>query len=89
MNKNDLLTELGMISDINLRFRNINDNEMLRPKDISDMLGVHKETVRRWCRNGLLPAYNWGGKYVVCGSDFKTFMERSHNLNRAQQEVMG
>jgi excisionase family DNA binding protein len=78
-----------MIRDINDQFKNIDDKAMLRPSEIAKLLRVHKETVRRWCRNGMLPAYNWGGKYVICGSDFKSFMQQSHNLNRVQQEVIG
>lgn len=89
INQNDLLMELGMLREINAQFKKIDDNAMLHPKDIAQMLNVHKETVRRWCRSGILPAYNWGGKYVICGSDFKSFMHRSQSFNRAQQEVIG
>ncbi|NRD80144.1 helix-turn-helix domain-containing protein [Bacillus sp. BRMEA1] len=53
------------------------DDAVLTPEEISEIVGFHSETVRRWCRSGKLDCYNFGGKYVIVGSEFKAFMERS------------
>ncbi|TVY10671.1 helix-turn-helix domain-containing protein [Paenibacillus cremeus] len=88
MSQYNLLIEMGLGSEINEKFKSIPDQTMLSPSAIAKMLNVHKETVRRWCREGKLPAYNWGGKYVICASDFKKFMELSKNLGPAQKQVI-
>ncbi|WP_433743291.1 helix-turn-helix domain-containing protein [Falsibacillus pallidus] len=69
--------ELGFEPCIHPLFTNISDEEPLSPEKISEMLGISKETVRRWCRSGKLENYNFGGKYVIIGSDFKYFMKKS------------
>ncbi|MEK3977889.1 helix-turn-helix domain-containing protein [Psychrobacillus sp. FSL K6-2836] len=56
---------------------NLPDEEILHPEDIALMINMHVESVRRWCRQGKLPSYNFGNKYVIVGEDFKTFMKRS------------
>lgn len=53
------------------------DDAVLTPEEIASKLGFHIESVRRWCRDGKLDCYSFGGKYVIVGSDFKAFMERS------------
>lgn len=55
----------------------VDDDAVLTPEEISEMLGFHIESVRRWCRSGKLDCYSFGGKYVILGSEFKAFMERS------------
>lgn len=62
--------------DIHKTFE-VPDDAVLTPEEIANRLGVHIETVRRWCRAGKLDSYNFGGKYVIVGSEFKAFMERS------------
>lgn len=69
--------ELGFTPVLHPVFQNITDDEPLSPEVISEMLGVSKETVRRWCRTGKLPNYNFGGKYVILGSDFKNYVIQS------------
>jgi excisionase family DNA binding protein len=73
----ELEKELGFAPKIHPVFNNITDEEPLSPEKISEMLGVSKETVRRWCRTGKLPNYNFGGKYIIIGSDFKHFIFKS------------
>lgn len=63
--------------NVNQKFEQIPDQMMLNPADISLLLNISKETVRRWCRTGKLESYNWGGKYVICASDFKEFLRNS------------
>lgn len=53
------------------------DDAVLCPDEIASMLGFHIESVRRWCRDGKIDCYSFGGKYVIIGSDFKAFMDRS------------
>ncbi len=53
------------------------DEEILNPEDIAVLVGMHVESVRRWCRQGKLPSYCFGNKYIIVGEDFKIFMKRS------------
>lgn len=62
------------------KFVNINDNLALHLEEIAEMLGTSTEAVRRWCRNGKLSSYNFGGKYVIMGSDLKDFLNRSKKI---------
>lgn len=67
----------------NLQFEDIHqlfevdDFEVLHVEEIAKLTRMHVESVRRWCRTGKLPSYQFGGKYIVTGSDFKAFMKRS------------
>ena len=44
--------------------------------EIVDMLKVHEQTVRRWIKDGELPAYNFGGRtgYRVRAGDLAAFL---------------
>jgi excisionase family DNA binding protein len=53
---------------------NVPDDLIMNPEDISIMVNMHVESVRRWCRNGKLPSYCFGKKYIILGEDFKKFM---------------
>ncbi|WP_047986080.1 helix-turn-helix domain-containing protein [Ornithinibacillus californiensis] len=55
----------------------ITDEEILQPEDIANLINMHVESVRRWCRQGKLPSYNFGNKYIIVGEDFKNFMKRA------------
>lgn len=55
----------------------VDDKILLSPEDIADLLGMHVESVRRWCRVGRIDCYNFGGKYIIVGSSFKDFMRNS------------
>lgn len=61
------------------------DEEILHLEDIAQMTNMHIESVRRWCRRGKLPSYNFGKKYIVVGSDFKEFMRKSKSKSRWEQ----
>ncbi|MGE8205859.1 helix-turn-helix domain-containing protein [Heyndrickxia sp. NPDC080065] len=53
------------------------DETILHPEEISELINMHVESVRRWCRNGKLPSYSFGGKYIIVGEDFKEFMMKA------------
>ncbi|WP_142383732.1 helix-turn-helix domain-containing protein [Peribacillus deserti] len=72
---------LGWDEDIHEIF-NVDDDQVLTVDMISDMTKMSVETVRRWCRSGKLSSYQFGGKYIVVGTDFKHFM-------RASRRAMG
>lgn len=55
----------------------VDDFEVLHVEEIAKITRMHVESVRRWCRSGKLPSYQFGGKFIVTGSDFKEFMRRS------------
>lgn len=61
------------------------DNTILNPEDISKLLNMHVESVRRWCRQGKLVSYSFGNKYIITGSDFKKFMRNSKVKLRWEQ----
>ena len=50
----NLLNELGLENKLSDEFLNIPDDATLRPSFIANILCVHIETVRRWCRSGKL-----------------------------------
>ena len=53
--------------------------------DIVDALKVHEQTVRRWIREGELPATELGGKsgYRIRKSDFDRFIEGRSTMGKA------
>lgn len=61
-------------------FTMIDDEMMLAPSDISELVGVKTETVRNWCRQGKLRIISPIGRYMIQGDDLKEFMfERFKN----------
>lgn len=55
----------------------VEDEAILHPEDIAEVVNMHVESVRRWCRQGKLPSYSFGNKYIIVGEDFKNFMKRA------------
>lgn len=64
---------------------NVPDDSVLHIEDIAELVNMHVESVRRWCRTGKLSSYNFGNKYIVVGSDFKEFMRKSKIKPRWEQ----
>lgn len=62
------------------------DDVILHIEDIADLVGMHPESVRRWCRDGKMVSYCFGNKYIVVGQDFKSFMKASRIKPRWAQE---
>ncbi|MBB3868680.1 helix-turn-helix domain-containing protein [Parageobacillus toebii NBRC 107807] len=83
----DIEKELGFRPKLHPMFDNIENNEVLSPEDVANMLKVSNETVRRWCRTGKLPNYSFGGKYVIIGSDFKEFMRNARSRLRGKGSI--
>ena len=73
----ELNKELGFETNLHPMFEQIEDDRVMSPEEISDLLGLSKETVRRWCRTGKLQNYNFGGKYIIVGSDFKDLLRKT------------
>ncbi|WP_026696031.1 helix-turn-helix domain-containing protein [Peribacillus kribbensis] len=53
---------------------------MLSTKEISEMLNVSEETVRRWIRTGELEATQDGKSYVVDDSKLEDFVEKKSSV---------
>ncbi len=61
-------------------FEMVDDEILLSPSDIASLIGVHVETVRRWCRNEKLRTISPMGRYMIRGDDLKNFLLRWYNL---------
>lgn len=48
--------------------------EWLTLDEIADVLRVHQPTVRKWARQGTIPAAKFGGVYRVSRADFDAFV---------------
>ena len=59
---------------------------LLRPDEVAALLGVGRDTVRRWIRQRQLPAIRFGGRYRVRTSDLRT-LSRQANHRRFRQDV--
>ncbi|MGE8205858.1 helix-turn-helix domain-containing protein [Heyndrickxia sp. NPDC080065] len=55
-------------------FEMIDDDMILKTKDISELLVISEETVRRWCRQHKLRIISPVGSYKVLGEDLKDFI---------------
>lgn len=52
---------------------------LLTPQDCAERCGVHVETVRRWIRDGRLPARRSAtGRYRVRADDIDAFLDLDH-----------
>lgn len=51
------------------------EKEFLTSKDIARALGYHIQTVRRYLREGIIPAIRLKGEYRVRREDFDRFLE--------------
>lgn len=52
------------------------DDELLSVEDVTRILKVSKATVRRWCRQGKLPAARIGKAYRVRKGDLDEWYEQ-------------
>jgi len=83
-----LENELGKTPEVSLgKIDFLPDEAILSPKDIAELLGRSKETIRRWCREGKLEAFGSGGYYMIKGWQFKKFMRKSHTRNNQLQRM--
>ncbi len=53
------------------------EERLLTVAEIADLLQVDEQTVRRWIRQGRLPAHNFGGKagYRIQRKDLQAFLD--------------
>jgi len=51
------------------------EKELLTSEDIARALGYHIQTVRRYLREGIIPAIRLKGEYRVRREDFERFLE--------------
>ncbi len=51
------------------------EKELLTSEDIAHALGYHIQTVRRYLREGIIPAIRLKGEYRVRREDFERFLE--------------
>jgi excisionase family DNA binding protein len=61
------------------------DERWYEVKDIVGLLHVHEQTVRRWIKQGDLPAILFGrkGGYRVKGSDLQAFLDAQAEKGKA------
>jgi excisionase family DNA binding protein len=52
-------------------------DQLLTVNEVADFLRVDGQTVRRWIRQGRIPAHNLGGKagYRIRSADVQAFLE--------------
>ena len=51
----------------------------LSPKDLADMVGYHPFSIARLCREGVIPATKFAGKWLIHEKDVKKFIEENKN----------
>lgn len=65
--------KLGSEHELPSYYEFIMDEQVLTPEEISSAIGVHKETVRRWCREGKVRSESFG-HYRIRGIELKKFL---------------
>ncbi|OKL36688.1 helix-turn-helix domain-containing protein [Domibacillus mangrovi] len=80
--------ELGIEPVIASVFEQIEDDWILTPLEVADLIGISAISVRRWCREGKLPSYRFKRKYVITGKEFKRFVKQSKVRTKAIQSVL-
>lgn len=64
---------IGTMGELPEYYHTIDDQQLLTPNEISGIVGVHEETVRRWIRSGKLPAKGFA-HYTIIGIELKRFL---------------
>ncbi|MUT68500.1 helix-turn-helix domain-containing protein [Paenibacillus sp. NEAU-GSW1] len=72
-----LEAELGLAPKLEDKYKSIPDEMTLTSDQVAELIGMSPVSVRRWCHNGKLPAYQFGRKYVITGEALKSFMQKS------------
>ncbi|MBY0098690.1 helix-turn-helix domain-containing protein [Mesobacillus maritimus] len=65
----------------------IDNDVILSPSNIARLIGVHEETVRRWCRSGHLKCLSPFGRYKIRGSDFKSFVMQWYSIKNQKHRT--
>ncbi len=53
------------------------DGEFLTVKEVAELLKMSEATVRKWCREGVLPAVKLGKSYRIRRSDIDKLFEKA------------
>lgn len=69
-------------------FESIPDDMALSPDVIAEMLNLSAESIRRWCRTGQLPNYNFGNKFIIMGSDFKEHLKKHKTKKQFEKALV-
>lgn len=83
----DVEKELGLQPSIE-QFEVIPDDWVLTPQDVANLIGISAISVRRWCREGRIPSYQFQRKYVITGKDFKDFLKGSKVRSKSIQRIL-
>jgi len=59
----------------------LSDQSFLTPQEVSDLLQVSVYTVRRWIKQGELPAYKVGRLWRITESDLDKWLEQQRVLD--------
>lgn len=87
MKEFDLEKELGIQPSIE-QFEAIPDDWVLTPHDVAILIGMSAISVRRWCKEGRIPSYQFQRKYVITGKDFKDFLNVSKVRSKSVQRFL-
>ncbi|USK30836.1 helix-turn-helix domain-containing protein [Bacillus sp. CMF21] len=82
----ELEKQLGLQPLLHPLFNSIDDEGVFTPEEVAELIGRHPESVRKWCRDGKLDSYRFGGKYSILGSDLKRYMK---NCKRQPSAIKG
>ena len=83
----DVEKELGLQPSIE-HFEVISDDWVLTPQDVANLIGISAISVRRWCREGRIPSYQFQRKYVITGKDFKGFLKGSKVRSKSVKRIL-
>jgi excisionase family DNA binding protein len=87
MEQHNIEQSFGLEPELHEIFQ-VDDEAVLSPEEISEMIGMHVESVRRWCRSGKIDSYCFGGKYIIIGSNFKSFMKKARVKSKATKKII-
>ena len=66
---------------------NLVEQEFLTPQEVSDLLRVSVYTVRRWIKEGNLPAYKIGRGWRIGRADLDRWLDQQRIVTIEEDEV--
>lgn len=61
--------------------------ERLEPSDIAERLGMTKQGVYIWLRDGTIPAYKMGNSWFIFKSDLIATLQKGSNQTRKEPDT--